>query len=294
MYAGHSGVIYGSHAFDLDQGARFAGAWGSSAFGYAGDPAKDWLTIPAANNGGAFYSGADGDNITLRVVFEDVDLSGLNNLNAGHQGAAAMGVRSTTSGGYDLHPQAAAVAIYDQTQTGTGWPPTPAGDLADTNRSYLFQTWIRNAGYIGDSGHGPDAGWNMNPRGGPSGDDPSYDTMDLVLEYAPQPDGTVHMYAFERIHNTWDLWSNGIMKWNPHNFADAGRYYCTLPASDGGAFMDDVYVFASAANGPYATSVGGHSISWGGVQVTGTLIPEPASLVLLAAGAFLLRRRHLR
>jgi len=272
MYGGFNGTLYGSIPFDVQSGATFAGAWGSSAYGYSGDPAKDWLAIPAANNGGNFYSDSDAGNIALRVLFQDVNLTGINNIAAGHQGSATLGVRDVGTTGYNLDPKAAALAIYDQTQTGTSWPPTPSGDLSDANRSYLFQPWIRNAGYIGDSGHGPDAGWNLNPKGGPTGSDAAFDTFDVVLEFAPQPDGTVRMYAFERIHNTWDIWSNGVYKWDTHDFNWNGvhRYYDVLPAADGGGFMNDVYVFAAAGNGPYGTSQGGHSIAWGDILVTGT------------------------
>ncbi len=273
MYAGVHGRLYDSAIFDVKNGARFTGAWGSSAYGYYGDPSKDWLSLPA---GRQVYAGDDGQNISLRVVFKNVDLTGLNYLLAGHQGMGLLGVRGVGTGGYDLQPKAAALAIYDMSQTGTGWPPRPPlGDPSDGTRQYLFQTWIRNAGYIGDIGHGPDAGWNANPKGGPLRNDPSYDTFDVMLEFAPQADGTVHMYAFERIHNTWDIWTNGIMKWNPHdyNWNGVNRYYCVLPKANGGDFMNMVYVFASAGNGPYATTIGGHSITWGNIEVTGTLVP---------------------
>ena len=148
----------------------------------------------------------------MRVFWQNVDLTGLNYLPAGHQGSGTLGVRNAGTTGYDLQPQVGGLAIYDMSQKGTGWPPTPSGDLTDAERHYLFQTWQRDAGYIGDDGHMPDAGWNKNPLGGPTGDDPSYDTFDIILEFAPQDDGTVRMYAFERIHNTWDIWSNGIIE----------------------------------------------------------------------------------
>jgi hypothetical protein len=298
MYSGNNGTGYSGSVFDVQTGPRFAGAWGSSAYG------NDWLVIPVGNNGGNFYATGDANNISLRVYFQNVNLTGLNNLAAGHQGSGTLGVRESTTAGYNLDPKVAGMAIYDMTQTGTGWPPAPPlGDPADAQRSYLFQSWIRDAGYIGSgpaNGEGPDAGWNINPKGGPGGSDPSFDTFDVLMEFAPQSDGTVRMYAAERIHNTRDIWSNGVMKWNTHDYNWQGvhRYYDVLSKAQGGDFMNNVYVFGAAGNGPYGTTVGGHSIAWGDIEVTGTAIPEPASVIvwsllgLAAAGYGLWRRKR--
>ncbi|MDD5646798.1 MAG: hypothetical protein PHW86_06475, partial [Candidatus Bipolaricaulis sp.] len=270
MYAGNSGVVYTAVAFDVDAGARFAGAWGDPALG------ANWAAIPADHNAGNFYHDGDATNIALRVSFENVNLTDLNFLLAGNGGCGILGVRDVASPGFGLEPHAADVAIYDMTQQGAGWPPA-AGDPTDATRHYLFQSWQRDASYIGSTGEGPDQGWNSNPTGGPSGTDESYDTFDVVLEFAPQADGTVRMYVFERIHNTWDIWSNGVMKWNPHDWHWNGvnRYYNVLPKANGGDYMTDVYVFAAAGNGPFATTIGGHTITWSEIWVRGTVANRP-------------------
>jgi hypothetical protein len=270
MYSGNSGIVYTAVAFDVDTGVRFTGAWGSPIYG------ANWYSIPADHNGGKFYHDSDGTNIALRVSFEDVNLTNLNYLLAGNGGCGILGVRNTDSAGYGLEPHAADVAIYDMSQQGTGWPPA-AGDPSDATRHYLFQSWQRDTGYIGVTGEGPDAGWNPNPRGGPTGTDSGYDTFDVILEFAPQADGTVRMYAIERIHKTSEIWSNGVMKWNPPDWHWNGvnRYYNVLPKANGGDYMKDVYVFGVAGNGPFGTSIGGHSIAWQSVWVTGTVANRP-------------------
>ena len=169
--------------------------------------ALTWLTIPAGNNGGNFYSGTDAANITLRLYFQNVNLTGINSNTSTTvpQGFAVLGVRSPTVAG-DFESPAAFELITDATQKRKRTPDGCVfGELLPQFGSVAGVAVAGGSHWVeaqANRERDRNAGWNTGLTGGGIVPNQVYDTFDVMMEFAPQVDGTIHMYVFSRIYTT--------------------------------------------------------------------------------------------
>ncbi len=164
----------------------------------------------------------------------------------------------------------------------------------DGYRSYLFQGQYTGH-FVETVGNSQ---YNAEKRGGPTGTDNDYDTFDIKMQIEKVDANT---YAVTAWHNLWK--SSAIDEgcywdWNPaknaHFTANQGyvmAYEGTWTA-DGGMDLSNVKPYLAIQNwGTVQPEL--HTFDWDSVVVTGTLVPEPASLALLALGSLpMLRRRR--
>jgi parallel beta-helix repeat protein len=144
----------------------------------------------------------------------------------------------------------------------------------DGYRSYLFQgqftdNWVATVG---------NSQYNAEKHGGPTGNDPDYDTFDFkfyVEKVAP------NTYEVTGWHNLWKssaidegcYWDWNYAK-NAHDAAKRGYLKCFEGTwtADGGLDLSDVQVFLGIQNWQ-GTQPELHNFDWDGVVVTGTVIP---------------------
>ena len=187
-----------------------------------------------------------------------------------------------------------------------------------SNSAYqnLVVTGSSNAYYLGQqlysdassSYQGPSLGWNTpfqgggTPNGGTHGTGSvANDTFDLKIVYHDLGVGNgFQVTAYQSVHATTDPSANVANTWYP--MYDSPEYQ-DVPES--AVVKTDVQPFVFISNweldgrGTPTTprngnTTGGGTVTWGNVEATGSPVPEPATMVLLAAGGVmaLLRRKR--
>jgi hypothetical protein len=164
----------------------------------------------------------------------------------------------------------------------------------DGYRSYLFQGQY-TGNFIETVGNSQ---YNAEKHGGLTGTDNDCDTFDIKMQIEKVADNT---YAVTAWHNLWK--SSAIVEdctwdWNPaKNAIDPAKQGYVMAyegtwTADGGLDLSNVKPYLAIQNwGTVQPEL--HTFDWDSVVVTGTLVPEPASLALLALGSLpMLRRRR--
>jgi len=144
----------------------------------------------------------------------------------------------------------------------------------DGYRSYLFQgqftdNWVETVG---------NSQYNAEKHGGPTGNDPDYDTFDFKF-YVEKV--ALNTYEVTGWHNLWKssaidegcYWDWNYAK-NAHDAAKRGYLKCFEGTwtADGGLDLSDVQVFLAIQNWQ-GTQPELHTFDWDSVVVTGTVIP---------------------
>jgi hypothetical protein len=178
------------------------------------------------------------------------------------------------------------------------WDAQTVGHWNDDGyRSYLFQGQFTNnwTATVGNSQY------NAEKHGGPTGADPDYDTFDIKLEVVCVGPG---VYEVTGWHNLWKSsavdegcpWDWNYAK-NAHSAAKRGYLKCFEGTwtADGGLDLSDVMPFVAIQNWQ-GTQPQLYTFDWDAVVATGTVIPEPLTVLGLLAGtaglARYLRRRR--
>ena len=165
----------------------------------------------------------------------------------------------------------------------------------DGYRSYLFQgqftnNWVETVG---------NSQYNAEKRGGPTGIDPDYDTFDIKMVFEKVGDNTYEVTGWHRLWKSsaqdegcpWD-WNYAGNAIDPTKRGYLEAFEGTWTA-DGGLDLSDVQPFLAIQNWQ-GVQPELHTFDWDDVVVTGTVVPEPATMAFLALGGIgmLLRRRR--
>jgi len=165
----------------------------------------------------------------------------------------------------------------------------------DGYRSYLFQgqytdNWTETVG---------NSQYNAEKRGGPTGADPDYDTFDIKMLFEKVAANTYDVTGWHRLWKSSAQDEGCYWDWNyAGNAIDPAKrgYLMAFEGTwtaDGGLDLSDVEPFFAIQN--WGTSQPElHTFDWDSVVITGTLVPEPATLSLLAIGGLAVMRRRRR
>lgn len=253
-------AVYSAVSLDPFASSRFAGMWGNPAYGTFRDPDRP--------PGVPIYDGADGENVSLRLWFIGVDMSGVELGSRALLGAVNVGQPDP------CHATHAAMWAY--------WTQL-------NGRAYNFKpVQMDAAGYMG---YGPDRGWN------PSRSDPPVaieNIFDLVLEFAPAASaGELRVYAFEKRYYSTDTYHYAPGRWIPAHYAwglDPDEAENPMIKDPVGTAPQNRY-YNRFAGYPYAQSMnvfagfrcGGSAdqVSWTRIKAEGTLC-EPNSVNTIA------------
>jgi parallel beta-helix repeat protein len=281
-YGGYQGTTY-PLIFDILGGTCFAGNYvtpgGEVTPGCSDGGGSDYRGFYDYVNRHSrqFYSDSDASNVTLRIIFKDVDFTPLWK-NGG--GQLHCGIFNFLGGGPGFPHSAQVIGFMYE-------PPICEKCGNDEyDRKYCFQTW-QQAGSWQGSGEGPDHCQNCQDLGGALGTDSEYDTHDIVVEYVPVGDGTFRMYVHTRKHKAQNRYAgggcddNGCMLWKgqDYNWGGLSRFYHHDDVlGEAGYNPDMVQVFIGASNGTTSPELGGRTVTWGEVVVEGTLA-DPIELL---------------
>jgi hypothetical protein len=161
----------------------------------------------------------------------------------------------------------------------------------DGYRSYLFQGQYTGnvVATVGNSQY------NAEKRGGPNGNNNDYDTFDIKM-YVEKVG--LDTYAVTAWHNLWKssavdegcYWDWNYAK-NAYDPAKQGylKVFEGTWTADGGLDLSDVKPYLAIQNwGTVQPEL--HTFNWDGVEVSGTLVPEPATMCLLGLGVLMCRK----
>jgi hypothetical protein len=173
------------------------------------------------------------------------------------------------------------------------WDHQGVGHWNDDNyRSYLFQGQFTN-NWVATVGNSQ---YNAEKHGGPTGLNPDYDTFDIKMYIEKVAENTYKVTGWHRLWKSSSIDEGCYWDWNPagnaHDLAKRGyipAYEGTWTA-DGGLDLSNIKPFLAIQNWA-GTQPESYTFDWDSVIVSGTLVPEPATMSLLAIGALSLIRR---